>query len=95
MLAREAAQAAARGELADEGADADDEAEGPTPTPRGGPPLPDSDSDGEAEWQDPATDGFDEAADALKAAATAFAERFGDDPRADDVWAAVDFVRRA
>ena len=40
-------------------------------------------------------DGFDEAADALKAAAMAFAERFGDDPRADDVWAAVDFARRA
>ena len=35
------------------------------------------------------TDGFDEAADALKNAAAAFAERFGGDPRAEDVRAAV------
>ena len=34
-------------------------------------------------------DGFDEAADALKNAATAFAERFGGNPRAEDVRAAV------
>ena len=34
-------------------------------------------------------DGFDEAADALKNAAAAFAERFGGDPRAEDVRAAV------
>ena len=75
---REAAEAAARGELDDDGADADDEAEGPTPTPRGGPPLPDSD---EEEWQDPATDGHDAAADAVKTALATYLSEWGGDPR--------------
>ena len=94
VRAREAREAAAAlGALdSDDGADADDEA---PPVPHGGPP-PRVDSDDEVEWEDEVEDdGFDEAADALKAAAMAFAERFGDDPRADDVWAAVDFARRA
>ncbi len=89
VLAREAAEAAARGELDDDGADADDEAEGPTPTPRGGPPLPDSDEDGEEEWQDPATDGHAAAADAVKTALATYLSEWGSDPRAYDLRASL------
>ena len=89
VAAREAAQAAARGELDDDGADADDEAEGPTPTPRGGPPLPDSDDDGEEEWQDPATDGHAAAADAVKTALATYLSEWGSDPRAYDLRASL------
>ena len=85
VLAREAAEAAARGELDDDGADADDEA---PPVPCNGPsPLPDSDS--EEEWQDPATDGHAEDADALKAALATYLSKWGGDPRADDVRASL------
>ena len=89
VAARQAAQAAARGELDDDGADADDEAEGPTPTPRGGPPLPDSDEDGEEEWQDPATDGHAAAADAVKTALATYLSEWGSDPRAYDLRASL------
>ena len=87
VAARAAVEAAVRGELDDDGADADDEAEGPTPTPRGGPPLPDSDEDGEEEWQDPATDGHAAAADALKAMVATYLSEWGGDARADAVGA--------
>jgi len=86
VAAREAAEAAARGELDDDGADADDEA---PPVPRGGPP-PRVDSDDEVEWEDEVEDdGHAKDADALKAALATYLSKWGNDARADDVRASL------